>query len=97
MAKPAQDEADDQRAAEGEQEDDDGAEYPAGRPATEHRSGPGTVCRRSTAAEARPTAAPAVAPLGNNGSSTARCSPVRSLRPMNRDHSHPKIHFRPRP
>lgn len=32
--------------------------------------------------------------FGNNGSSTAHCSSVRSPRPMNRDHSQPKIHFR---
>lgn len=32
--------------------------------------------------------------FGNNGSSTAHCSSVRSPRPMNRDHSRSKIHFR---
>ncbi|GAA2974596.1 hypothetical protein GCM10010446_68550 [Streptomyces enissocaesilis] len=33
-------------------------------------------------------------PFGNSGSRTAHCSSVRSPRPMNRDHSQFKIHFR---
>ncbi|SBU99143.1 hypothetical protein YUMDRAFT_01886 [Streptomyces sp. OspMP-M45] len=37
---------------------------------------------------------PTLVPFGNNGSSTAHCSSVRSPRPMNRDHSQPKIDFR---
>ncbi|MCX4966930.1 transposase family protein [Streptomyces sp. NBC_00654] len=37
---------------------------------------------------------PAFVPFGNNGSSAAHCSSVRSPRPMNRDHSSLKIHFR---
>ncbi|GGW93753.1 hypothetical protein GCM10010321_04170 [Streptomyces chartreusis] len=37
---------------------------------------------------------PALIPFGSNGSNTAHCSSVRSPRPMNCDHSQPKIHFR---
>lgn len=50
---------------------------------------PSINCRR-----AQTGGRPALAPLGNNGSSTAHCSSVRSPRPMNRDHPQPKIHFR---
>lgn len=50
---------------------------------------PSINCRRGQTG-GRPT----LAPFGNNGSSTAHCSSVRSPRPMSHDHSYLKIHFR---